>query len=353
MPSPTQILVATLIVVLLAGCSQDSEIRTYEAPKEATAGQKPAVGVPSRMMAAMLEGEDQVWFFKLMGAQADVDAVAQQVRDFLDTVEYEAQQQRPTWNTPEAWEELPQSGMRLATLRIPHDDTALELTVIGLPRVGDWDSQVLDNVNRWRGQLGLSPISEKQAADLPSRSVGGRTLVVVTLAGQADGSASMMGGRSPFAAGGAAPPAAPAITGGPLDYELPDNWRELPPNSMRLVNLSVGDESTPAEVTVFAFSAAAPAMADPLANINRWRQELGMPPTSQEELDQQTEELEIGGLTATYVDLRPEGGQERTLAAMAKRGDRVWFFKLRGPAKTVDAQRDVFRRWLTTINFRD
>ncbi len=56
---------------------------------------------------------------------------------------------------------------------------------------------------------------------------------------------------------------------------------------------------------------------------------------------------------STYVELMPEGNQEFTLAAMGQRGDQVWFFKLRGPAETVAAQRKAFQAWLASLRFEE
>ena len=99
-----------------------------------------------------------------------------------------------------------------------------------------------------------------------------------------------------------------------------------------------------AEITAFVFGAN-PEMSDPLGNINRWRREIGLSEITAEELD--VEEIDIHGSEATYVKL--VGDLETTLAAMVVRGRGVWFFKLRGPGKAVEADTEAFRAWLDTI----
>ena len=71
--------------------------------------------------------------------------------------------------------------MRFATLRLGDAPAAPELTVIPLPIPADDESgYILSNVNRWRGQLQLLPISaaelEQQAKKVP---VGGTVATLV------------------------------------------------------------------------------------------------------------------------------------------------------------------------------
>jgi hypothetical protein len=323
-----------------------------------------AVPDNGRMIAAMLRGDRQAWFFKAVAPPEQMDAAVESILGFLRSVTFDQAEGRPTWQTPADWEELPASGMRLATLKVPVGDESVELSVIGLGLIDDWDAQVLDNVNRWRGQLGMAPVKAEAIVELETIDVAGRPLVI----------ADLHGGDSPSKKADVAtdgPPAEkkpleepaseesaaknPSTEGakGPLSYKLPKDWVELPTNTMRLANLTVGDGETEAAVTGFAFSASAPAMADPLANINRWRGEIGMPPITQDELDKDVEKMDIDGMQSTYVDLMPEGNEEFTLAAMGQRDDKVWFFKLRGPAETVAAQREAFKAWLASLRFKE
>lgn len=75
--------------------------------------------------------------------------------------------------------------MRFATLEFGPADNSLELTVIPLPiPPGDRSAYVLSNVNRWRQQMNLDPIT---AAELDKQSekieLDGATAVVVDLRG--------------------------------------------------------------------------------------------------------------------------------------------------------------------------
>lgn len=60
------------------------------------------------------------------------------------------------WKLPAGWKELPGNGIRLATF-VPPGGLKTEGTVVALP--GESGGE-LANANRWRGQIGLSPVDE-------------------------------------------------------------------------------------------------------------------------------------------------------------------------------------------------
>lgn len=83
--------------------------------------------------------------------------------------------------------------MRLATYKIPVAESYLELAVSELPGPA---GGLLSNVNRWRGQLGLSTISEDQlnrcVADLPVSGQGARIVTIPTPGETVDGEDAMV-----------------------------------------------------------------------------------------------------------------------------------------------------------------
>ena len=64
-----------------------------------------------------------------------------------------------TWELPDSW--IPSTGhsMRLASFDIPFSDGVGDLSIVSL---GGGSGGLLANVNRWRGQVNLSPISESE-----------------------------------------------------------------------------------------------------------------------------------------------------------------------------------------------
>ena len=60
------------------------------------------------------------------------------------------------WTTPEGWTEVPPSSMRYASFSAPADDGGkIDISVVTFPGDGGSDA---DNINRWRGQMGLAPV---------------------------------------------------------------------------------------------------------------------------------------------------------------------------------------------------
>ncbi|MEQ8846210.1 hypothetical protein [Botrimarina sp.] len=355
MPSRLVVAAAATLVgsACLVGCRPEEPIQTYRVAKArpaAPAGPPSAppvtpTGEPThRMIASIVPGSDQAWFFKAVGPVEQVDAAAQELKGWLRSVRLE--DGRPTWDLPDGWRAGDERAMRLATLYAPAGDSELEISVIGLPVVGDWSSQVLDNVNRWRGQLSLPPVSAEGLGEStePLDEVAGKA-VLVDERGWFEAGAM----AAPFAGPAAAPPSAPQAPAAPpqqteLRGDPPDDWSAAPGSAMRKASYKT---SGGAEVTAFAFPASG-AMGERLPNVNRWRGEVGLPPTTEQDLADSAESIELLGAEGSYFHLA--GPEETTHAAMAVRGDQAWFFKLRGPTAEADAQRDAFRGWLASLS---
>jgi len=112
-------------------------------------------------------------------------------------------------------------------------------------------------------------------------------------------------------------------------------------------------------LTVIDFPAdAGPMLSDPLANVRRWRGEVGLPALPDAELKATMTPIKIGGVTAQLVDATPSATdatqsqiERATLAAMLTRGDTIWFFKLTGNRDLVAAQRNHFESFLKSVRF--
>ncbi len=66
------------------------------------------------------------------------------------------------WTLPEGWVEAPATGLRRATLKPPFPGT-VEASVVTLQGKAGGE---LANVNRWRSQLGLSPVAASNLASI-------------------------------------------------------------------------------------------------------------------------------------------------------------------------------------------
>ncbi len=155
----------TLAIALVAGmigCSGQEEIRHYEAPKivsETDGGDVDSAAVAERMLAAIALHENTVWFFKLVGPPDAVQSQADGFRALMQSLEFV--DGKPKWKLPDGWRETPGTGIRFATLQAKSGATDLEVSVTSLPKPAGGDDQAyyLANINRWRGQLQLGPLS--------------------------------------------------------------------------------------------------------------------------------------------------------------------------------------------------
>jgi hypothetical protein len=335
------------------------------------------------MLAAIVPADQQAWFFKAVGPVADIDQQAASIVEFYSSIGIN-DTGRVRWELPAGWKEDPPSGMRAATLWVPTDGKPIELTVTSL----GWRStrgELLGNVNRWRGQMQLPPISIEQLSESTRELATGDTKITLAdlrgryqaggmmgpFSGGAVGAASraaqntnaeLPAGHPPIDAS-SGPPASqssapPNATGVPT-FEVPDSWQQRPPaSSMRKAEFGIADGTQEAVVTLSDFPASAPNIAEPLPNVNRWRGEIGLGEITADTLDGITDKIEIDRQPATYLRLvpdpqKPEESQaaEATLAAMVKRDDRVWFVKMKGPRSLVTAQQDEFKAFLQSIRF--
>jgi hypothetical protein len=147
-------------------------------------------------------------------------------------------------------------------------------------------------------------------------------------------------------------PAAPA--GGPqLHWKTPPSWQEQPGNSaFRVATFAVAAAAGKAEVTITRFPGGVGGL---LANINRWRGQLGLEPVNGVS-QQPLESMVVDGQPAQLLDLvGPEGagdaGRQRMLVVLLARDDLTWFVKMTGPNGFLDAQKRTFVDFARSIHF--
>jgi hypothetical protein len=149
-----------------------------------------------RILAAIATEEGKTIFFKIRGNSALVSAQkdaflrwvssARPGKDQTTTASTVTQTpgDKPAvhWQVPDGWKTAPAASMRYASFAIaePNGQTG-DVSVVVFPGDGGSD---LDNINRWRGQLGLSPVGAEQlksaVTSLPIRNA---SLSTVDLAG--------------------------------------------------------------------------------------------------------------------------------------------------------------------------
>jgi len=148
-----------------------------------------------------------------------------------------------------------------------------------------------------------------------------------------------------------------------LRWVAPENWGVLPPVAMRVAGyrLSSADSSATAELTITAFPGD---VGGDLANINRWRGQIGLNPISSAALASELQRLRIGGGGGAENAQEPRDFKlvemtnpqsspaQATLAAYTEYAGSTWFFKLTGAPALVAAEKPAFLEFLKTIQPR-
>ena len=305
------------------------------------------------------------------------------------------------WTAPEDWIEQAASGFRKGSFLVRDaDGKTADVSVISFPEAA---GGLLANVNRWRDQLKLAPITDVTQAGTPM-SVGGRDMFFVDLVSEQpispDGSTSrILGGifpangetwffkmigpnqlvesqrdafkqflesvhlaesetasaPAPISAntGGndtnaPTPPPIEAAQGGPLQYTLPESWQEKPPSPMRLASFkATAPNGKETDVSIVALPGIA---GGDLANVNRWRGQLQLGPIDEDTLAKSAERVTVNGhdyLVVNLVsDVPLEGEKRRILAAILDENDRAWFIKMTGEDAAVASQKGAFTDFL-------
>ena len=359
------------LAVFVAGCSEKQiEVQTvpveqssYGVFREAQTAQRPmeetAEKVPRRMIVGMFDQPNATWFFKANGNEDVITAQQEQIREFLRGVTFEDNE--PKWEVPEGWTVGPKKTSMFApraTLILDADSTT-ELTVSTLSPNQD----LLANANRWRGQLGLEPLTQDQI-DTEFAKADGDDFYLFDAVGT--GSGQMAGGRrppfanAPFLNRGAMPtekqPLPKSNSGSGLDYDSPAGWSVTKSSGMvpstRFTKKSKveteADSSKPTLITLTRMSAAANNWP---TNAQRWAGQAGQTLTAAE-LKAATEELEIDGQPSQLIELLDGDPEMAIVAVMTVAGKDAWFFKLVGDKESVANEQATFRKLLNSIKFK-
>ena len=152
-----------------------------------------------------------------------------------------------------------------------------------------------------------------------------------------------------------APPDAGADGHPGINWTVPEGWKSLPANSMRVGNFLVeGSDNRKAEISVIPISGTA---GGNLANINRWRGQVQLAPLTEADLSKNSETLALPAGSAVLVDFASAAPmidgkfKQRVLAGILPQGDTTWFFKVTGEDELVTSLKPAFKNFLGTVTF--
>jgi hypothetical protein len=305
------------------------------------------------------------------------------------------------WAAPSGWEKQPASGFRKGSFLVRGEDgKAADVSVISFPEAA---GGLMANVNRWRDQLKLAPITDLAQAGTPMQ-VGGRDMFFVDLVSDQpispDGSKSrILGGIFPAGSetwffkmigpdalvesqreafkkflesvhlaeeavasapapigantpgnntNAPTPPPLEAVRGAPLQYTVPAGWTEKPLSPMRLASFkAIAPNGKETDISVVALPGIA---GGDLANVNRWRGQVQLAPIDEDTLARSAGHVKANGHDFLIVDLvsdkTKQGEKQRILAAILDENERAWFIKMTGEDEAVESQKNAFGDFL-------
>jgi hypothetical protein len=301
--------------------------------------------------------------------------------------------------------------MRVASYRVKGKEGKMaDVSVVPLAGMAGRD---IDNVNRWRGQIGLAPVDEAELAKLAEAAqIGGQEGKLYDMAGKNADSGEktrmlaailrrgdtawffkMLGedalvaeqknafaeylksfafpdNTAPAEAGAANglplshPPignispasvaaGAPSSNEGKPQWQVPAGWKEINGGQFLVAKFIVsGSDNSQAAVNV---SMSAGDGGGVLGNVNRWRGQLGLNQLSQSDVDKLVTPVDINGGKAILVDMAgtdvKSGAKTGLTAAIVPGPQQTWFYKLMGPAQLVEQQKDAFTKFVQGVKY--
>jgi hypothetical protein len=140
-----------------------------------------------------------------------------------------------------------------------------------------------------------------------------------------------------------------------ISAKVPADWQEAPLGQMRVASYRVkGHDGKMADISVVPLAGVAGSDID---NVNRWHTQLGLAPVSESEFSKLGEKVQVGRTDGKLYDMAGQnagsGEKNRMIAAIVRRPDGAWFFKLVGDDELVAEQKSAFVDYLKSFSFPD
>ncbi|MGA2853527.1 MAG: hypothetical protein ABSE90_05295 [Verrucomicrobiota bacterium] len=381
------------LILTLAGCGRD-DVKVYRVAKEQEQPQQQtATALPTDSPNPTLPpGHPDISSAPTMAAP----------------LASEPAQSPLTWKMPEGWTEIPPSEMRVASFKVAgKDGKQADVSIIPLPGMSGTDAA---NVNRWRGQVGLTVMTDDEMQKLVENvEAGGQPAQLYDIAGTNPGSSSAerilgviqhrdgmawfykMTGDADLveqqkpafveflkslkfttarASGNAGempatlPPGHPAIgdvttpatASAPVSHEgqpnwqVPAGWQEVPAGQFLAAKFTLtGDGGATAGVNVSSSPGVGGGLA---ANVNRWRGQLGL--AFQSEM-LKPPQIDVEGGKAWLVEIdgtSPQTGKPtKLIGIIVPQAGQTWFYKLMGDPKVVESQKAAFTQFVQGVKY--
>ena len=307
---------------------------------------------------------------------------------------------------PDGWKEKPLTQMRVASFDISDNGKQADVSVIPLGAMSGGDTA---NVNRWRGQVGLTPLEEDALTKLAEKvEVASQPTDLYDITGTSPGSGDperiigtifhsdtatwyfKMSGdadvvekqKANFAAflksmdfGKLAapstmdlsqlPPSHPALPGmdaaapatpaadatGKPTWTVPAGWQEGQLAQFLVTKFVIQNGDASAAVNVSQLAGDGGGLA---ANVNRWRKQLGQTPATDEDIAK-LPTIDASGVQATMVQINGTDARSGKAASLVgvvlPLNGQTWFYKLMGDKDVVLQQVPAFINFVQSAKY--
>ena len=431
---------ALLVLPLQVGCEPPPVVRVYDAPKSDTefvsgplagtsnapmslggasagvsagatsqaggvqpAGQS-ATGGPRRILGAVLPLDSGCYFLKATDSPERLEPLMEGFLSIVQGFAIDEQTGRPSNALPSGWKMNPRNDIALAEFVSPESTGGVKFTVTALAMPGekDWPEYLLSNVNRWRGQLKIDPVSLETLNDsliAVPRGDGKLPSYIFDAAGTGSGGMAPGAPNVPGAPNATGVPSVPRSavpspvsssnnpsTGpstGPastekttatpapvgdatsgqeevkrpdLKYRLPEGWSVGQGSAFRLATLKIESAEGNGEVTVSM------ATDNPQANTAMWAQQVlkGSDPSQVDPVVQKSlesvETLEVGAGQAKLYTVRSSPQPDAPMLIVAsiptENPELHLFVKLIGDNRLGESQKQKLIEFVQSITLK-
>jgi hypothetical protein len=136
------------------------------------------------------------------------------------------------------------------------------------------------------------------------------------------------------------------------EWQVPASWKEVPPSEMLLAKFTGGNDDGSADITVSAFPGD---VGGTLANMNRWRGQIGLAPVAESDLEKLTTQLDVLGGKAILIDMTGQNPRTakpaRLVGVIWPRGGQTWFYKMLGDPAAVGREKDAFTKFVQSVHY--
>ncbi len=293
---------------------------------------------------------------------------------------------------PPGWQQIAPSEMRIASFAVTNAaGQAADVGVIPLPA----GENELDLINMWRDQVQLPATTSDDSGTVQVGDGTGKLFEFVSTAPIIDqkfrqrmmvamltrGSTSWFfkitgedsfvvsqkdvflkflksvsfSAVAPNISSAAPAPAAAQNDNANSIWTVPSGWQAMPPSQFLLAQYLVQDGDARAEVNVSELAGEGGGL---LANLNRWRGQLGLPPIAQEDdFSKMVDSVVVPGGQGELVDMTgtnsKTGQPSRLIGVVLPQAGQTWFYKLMGDPKLVAAQKDAFIKFIQSARYPD